>query len=57
MASLFDAVTEHGFYRIGYIFDGWTMEFNCEVGTPGEAIMVTQNLLGNILDVTYVERA
>ena len=57
MVSLFDAVTERGFYRIGYIFDGWTMEFDCEVGTPGEAMMVTQNLLGNILDVTYVERA
>lgn len=57
MVSLFDAITEQAHYRIGYLVDGWTMEFECDVGSPTEAMMVTQNLLGNILDVTYVERA
>lgn len=54
--ELFSAVTEKGRYKIGYLEDGWTQEFECDVGSPTEAMMVTQNLLGNICGVTYVER-
>lgn len=54
--ELFNVVTESGKYVIGYIEDGWAKEFECDVGSPSEAAMVTQNMLGNILDVTYVER-
>ena len=54
--ELFSAVVEKGSYRIGYLDDGWTRELTCEASSPGEAMMITQNLLGNIVDVTYVER-
>lgn len=56
ITEIFSIVTERGKYRVGYLMDGWTHEFSCEAGSPAEAMMVTQNFLGNILDVTYVER-
>ena len=49
-------ITEKGRYKIGYLEDGWTQAFLCEAGTPSEAMMVTQNKIGNICGVTYVER-
>lgn len=54
--ELFSSVTERGRYRVGYLEDGWTREIECEAGSPTEAMMVTQNMLGNICGVTYVER-
>ena len=54
--ELFSSVTERGRYRVGYLEDGWTREVFAEFGSPTEAMMITQNLLGNICDVTYVER-
>ena len=54
--ELFSSVTEKGRYRVGYLVDGWTREVFAEFGSPTEAMMITQNLLGNICDVTYVER-
>lgn len=54
--ELFNAVTEKGKYRICYLEDGWTQELSCEVGSPMEAMMITQNALGSITNVTYVER-
>lgn len=56
MADLFNVVNENGYYRIGYLVDGWTMEFNCKAETPGEAMLLTQNYFGDILKVTYVEK-
>ena len=56
MLELFNMVTEDGRYRIGYLVDGWTNEFECNVGSPTEAMMITQNMLGNICGVTYIER-
>ncbi len=56
VTELFGAVTERGRYRIGYLIDGWTKEISCEAGSPGEAMVSVQNILGNILDVTYVEK-
>ena len=56
MYNPFEEVNERARYRIGYIEDGWTQEFVCTAGTPSEAMMLTQNFLGNILDVTYVEK-
>lgn len=55
--DLFSSVTERGRYRIGYLEDGWTREVVAEAGSPSEAMIVTQNLIGNICGVTYVERA
>lgn len=56
MVDLFNVVNENGYYRIGYLVDGWTMEFNCKAETPGEAMLLTQNYFGDILKVTYVEK-
>lgn len=54
--ELFNSVTEKGRYKIGYLEDGWTQEVSAEFGSPTEAMMVTQNLIGNICNVTYVEK-
>ena len=54
--ELFDAVTEKGRYKVGYLVDGWTKEVFAEFGSPSEAMMITQNILGNICNVTYIER-
>ena len=56
VVEMFNSVTERGRYRIGYLEDGWTREVFAEFGSPNEAMMITQNILGNILDVTYIER-
>lgn len=55
--ELFSSVTEKGRYTVGYLVDGWTKEILVESSSPSEAMMVTQNILGNICDVTYVERS
>lgn len=52
----FKIVTEKGSYLIGYLVDGWTKEICLEVGSPSEAMMITQNMMGDIINVTYVER-
>lgn len=54
--ELFSSVTEKGRYRINYLEDGWTREIFVEVSTPSEALMVTQNILGDICGVTYIEK-
>lgn len=54
--DLFNEVTEKGSYIIGYLVDGWTKEICLEAGSPNEAMMITQNILGSICSVTYVER-
>lgn len=54
--ELFNEVTEKGRYKVGYLVDGWTKEFNYEFGSPTEAMMITQNILGNICNVTYIEK-
>ena len=56
IVELFNVVTEEGRYRIGYIEDGWTQEFICNAGSPSEAMMLTQNYLGNIGNVSYIEK-
>lgn len=55
--DLFKSVTEKGSYIIGYLVDGWTKEIRLEARSPGEAMIRTQNILGNITSVTYVERS
>ena len=54
--ELFEVVTKKGRYRVGYIEDGWTQEFICNAGSPSEAMMLTQNFLGNISNVSYIEQ-
>ena len=56
ITELFNTVTEKGRYRVGYLMDGWTKEISCESGSPGEAMVAVQNILGDILDVTFVEK-
>lgn len=56
VTELFSVVSERGRYKISYLVDGWTQDFVCEVGSPTEAMMVTQNKLGDICGVTYVEK-
>ena len=55
--DFFKIVTEKGSYIIGYLVDGWTKEIRLEARSPGEAMIRTQNILGNITSVTYVERS
>ena len=54
--DLFNTVTEEGSYIVGYLVDGWTREIHLKARSPAEAMMVTQNFIGNICNVTYVER-
>lgn len=54
--ELFKAVTEKGSYIIGYLVDGWTKEIQLEARSPDEAMLLTQNQIGNITNVVYVER-
>ena len=49
-------VTEKGSYIISYLADGWTRELVLTVSNPQEAMMKTQNLIGSINRVTFVER-
>lgn len=56
VVELFSSVTERGRYVVGYLEDGWTQEVFAEFGSPTEAMMVTQNMIGNICGVTYVEK-
>ena len=56
ITELFNTVTEKGRYRVGYLMDGWTKEISCEAGSPSEAMTTVQNILGDILDVTFVEK-
>lgn len=56
VVELFNSVTERGRYVVGYLEDGWTQEVFAEFGSPTEAMMVTQNMIGNICGVTYVEK-
>ena len=49
--ELFKAVTEKGSYIIG-----WTKEIQLEARSPDEAMLLTQNRIGNITNVVYVER-
>lgn len=51
-----ETVTGKGVYLVGYLIDGWTRELVIEASCPGEAEMITQNIVGNICGVTYVER-
>jgi hypothetical protein len=53
--ELFKEVTKRGTYLVGYLVDGWTRELKVEAGSPAEAAIKTQNVLGSICDVTYVE--
>lgn len=55
--EMFKIVTEKGSYVIGYILDGWTRTIEIEAKSPGEAMVYTQNILGSICDVTFVERS
>lgn len=50
------AVTEKGSYIVGYLVDGFTKEILIRAKCPGEAMMKTQNILGGICRVTFVER-
>lgn len=54
--ELFNSVTEKGRYVIGYLEDGWTKEVFADFSSPSEAMMITQNILGNICGVTYIEK-
>ena len=56
VVELFSSVTERGRYVVGYLEDGWTQEVFAEFGSPTEAMMITQNMIGNICGVTYVEK-
>lgn len=55
--NLFDSVTEKGSYTVGYIVDGWTKELVFQAKSPNELMMKTQNELGDISNVTFVERS
>lgn len=46
-----------GRYTVGYLVDGWTKEVTVEGNSPTEILMKTQNALGSICGVTYVEEA
>ena len=52
----FNVVTEYSAYAVGYITDGWTKELNIKARSPDEAMMETQNAIGDICNITYVER-
>lgn len=54
--ELFDAVTEKGKYIVSYLVDGWTRQINVEARCPSEAMMIVQNMIGSICNVTFVER-
>lgn len=54
--DMFSVVTEFGIYVIGYISDGWTREIRCSARSPDEAMMITQNVIGDICCVVYVEK-
>ena len=54
--DMFKVITEKGSYLIGYLVDGWTRELNITARSPSEAMTKTQNAIGSILNVTYVER-
>ena len=54
--DLFNNVTEKGSYIIGYLVDGWTKEISITARCPSEAMMVTQNIIGEICNVTFIER-
>lgn len=55
--ELFKNVTEKGSYTIGYIIDGWTKTFTVQAKSATEAMMVAQNVIGSICNVTFVERS
>lgn len=54
--DMFDAVTEKGSYIVSYITDGWTKEIMISASNPSEAMIIVQNKLGSICNVTYIER-
>ena len=54
--SLFAAVEEKGVYTVGYIQDGWTCEVMIEASKPTELLTLTQNKIGDICNVVYVEK-
>ena len=54
--DLFKVVTSFGNYLVGYIVDGWTKEISIRARSPGEAMVIVQNIIGDICNVTYVER-
>ena len=54
--QFFDVVTGEGTYTVGYLTDGWTYEIRCKAATSTELVMLTQNAIGSICDVVYVER-
>lgn len=53
--EFFNTVTKKGKYTIGYLNDGWTANIEVVASTPTEAMMATQNAIGDICGVTYVE--
>lgn len=54
--SLFSTVKEKGVYVVGYINDGWTFELSIEASKPTELLILTQNIIGDICNVVYVEK-
>jgi len=54
--ELFNTVTEKGSYIVGYIIDGWTKEINIIAKCPSEAMMRVQNMIGDICNVTFIEK-
>lgn len=54
--ELFNAVTEKGIYIVSYLVDGWTSRIDVEARCPSEAMMIVQNMIGDICSVTFVER-
>ena len=54
--ELFNIITEKGSYIIGYLADGWTKEIIIRARCPNEAMIKVQNIIGDICNVTFVER-
>lgn len=55
--EMFCEITERGLYLIGYLMDGGTHQIEIEAKNPSEGMIKTQNLIGNICNVTFVERS
>lgn len=53
--ELFTVVIKKGKYTVGYLNDGWTANIEIVAATPTEAMMLTQDKIGGICNVTYVE--
>ena len=55
--ELFKVITEPGIYTVSYLQDGWTREIQIKAKSPENGMFWTQEALGDICSVTFVERS